>query len=85
MDASSLFPFDEWEVLDDEGNPVHTGNDGQLFSPGVVDSSAGSARHVIEACAGMEQTDRTTSKWGDAGNTHSFLVRGPTYLRVRDL
>lgn len=74
VDDSSFLFGEEWEMLDDSGNPL-TRDD---------DPSSRLAETVPETRTGMKEADRVTRKWEDAGKTHSFSVRGKTYLTVRN-
>lgn len=83
MDDSRFFFGEEWELLDDAGNSLPRGVDERHLSPSIEDSSARFAEIVPETRMGMKEADRVNRKWEDAGKTHSFSVRGKTYLTVR--
>lgn len=82
---------DDWEILGDSG--LQAGGDGgdgtdemeRPHSPGVDFSSLyayGAQEREGNEAAGLVDGE-TVSKWLDARDIHSFLVRGPTYLQVR--
>lgn len=84
---------DDWEVLDAASlqggveNAERPDDMERPMSPGVDFSAAYCTAVDKESDAGEEviEGDEREGKWVDAGNTHSFLVRGPTYLVVRKL
>ena len=82
---------DDWEMLGDSGLRAAGGDGGDAgdeaerpLSPGVDFSSlyAYSAREGDEEEEGEPADGEKVSKWLDAREIHSFLVRGPTYLQV---
>lgn len=69
---------DGWIVLEEEASQGRDGD--RPLSPGVDLMRAKGEGRSDEAAAGEE---RLSGKWVDAGDIHSFLVRGATYLTVR--
>lgn len=70
---------DGWEVLGEQGGIRRDDEMERPVSPGVDFSSL----YTYSKEEGEEGEEETVSKWLDAGEIHSFLVRGPTYLQVR--
>lgn len=83
--AVSADPDSDWEIIRHtgaiEGYGCAAATGERPLSPGV-DFTKGPVGELEAGASDGEGKD--SCKWEDAANIHSFLVRGPTYLQVRE-
>lgn len=75
-----------WEEINHPENESCDRAQARPLSPGV-DFTGSSARFCASNLCGARGKvviGEAEGKWMDAGTTHSFLVRGPTYLEVTE-